>query len=406
MCFCCFDAGDFRKSSGLTRRDALNGLSALSLSLPLASMLGGAANAEEQIALPPSELVGGLEAIVAKAKSPELVAYRSFEITASDLPWLNLGLNVAKGQQLTFLLGGRMWLSREHDLWFEPGVVFHARSRGAKPIYNPMTNTGTMIAAHDGAIEIARSAGEWADDGGTLWTPVADYKKADVRLFGIALLWRGDAAQGLKSLAAHGDVAGLLQTEIARLESGRALPEGWSNFYMFGGGPGIFDRGGDGEIICRSQKTVGILQRPAPAPLAPGARLNWRWMIQDLPSTLPEDQAATHDYLSVGVEFDDGQDLTYLWSEGLPQGKVFRCPLPRWTPIETHMVIRSGRADLGKWLAEERDLHADYAAHIGGPAKAIVRVWLLAVTVFQRHVGACRFADIQLSSPDGAVHKL
>ncbi|WP_202899209.1 transposase [Methylocapsa aurea] len=49
---------------------------------------------------------------------------------------------------------------------------------------------------------------------------------------------------------------------------------------------------------------------------------------------------------------------------------------------------------------------ADYAAHIGGPAKAITHIWLLAITPFQRRRGACRYSDIRVETADGATHKL
>ena len=93
-------------------------------------------------------------------------------------------------------------------------------------------------------------------------------------------------------------------------------------------------------------------------------------------------------------------------ANGLPVGKAFRCPLARWTPIESHMPIRSGFKELGTWLSEERDLYADYKENIGGPAKSIVRIWLLGVTIFQRRVGACRYSDIQISQPGAPVLKL
>lgn len=131
----------------------------------------------------------------------------------------------------------------------------------------------------------------------------------------------------------------------------------------------------------------------------PETRINWRWMVEELPSTGPEDQLVAHDYLSLGVEFDDGQDLTYYWSRSLPTGTVYRCPIPRWTSIETHMVVRSGLDQLGQWVDESRDVYADYKEHINGEAENIVRVWLLAVTIFQRRGGACRYAAINLEGP-------
>ena len=390
-----------------SRRDMLQRVAALGISLPMATAaFSRTADAAEQAAPSTTELTGGIKAIIANANSAELIAYRTLEINGSDLPWTDLGLIAEQGQQVTFLLSGRMWLSREYDLWFEPGLVFHARTRGTKPIYNPMNNSGTMIAAHGGIIEVARSAGEWADESGSLWTPEEAYRKADVKIVGVALLWRDDAARGLKTLLAQGDVGGLLQAELSRLDSDRQLPDGWSNLFLFGGGPVVFSKGEAGEILCRTQKNVSIIERPIQLPLTPGTRLSWRWLIEELPSILPEDQAAAHDYLSIGVKFEDGQDLTYIWSQTLPQGKVFRCPLPRWTGIETHMIVRSGKTDLGTWLSEERDIAADYSAHIQGPAKAISHVWLLGVSPFQRRTGSCRYADIHITTPEGKNYKI
>jgi len=390
-----------------SRRDMLQRVAALGISLPMATAaFSRTADAAEQAAPSTTELTGGIKAIIANANSAELIAYRTFEINGSDLPWTDLGLIAEQGQQVTFLLSGRMWLSREYDLWFEPGLVFHARTRGTKPIYNPMNNSGTMIAAHGGIIEVARSAGEWTDESGSLWTPEEACRKADVKIVGVALLWRDDAARGLKTLLAQGDVGGLLQAELSRLDSDRQLPDGWSNLFLFGGGPVVFSKGEAGEILCRTQKNVSIIERPIQLPLTPGTRLSWRWLIEELPSILPEDQAAAHDYLSIGVKFEDGQDLTYIWSQTLPQGKVFRCPLPRWTGIETHMIVRSGKTDLGTWLSEERDIAADYSAHIQGPAKAISHVWLLGVSPFQRRTGSCRYADIHITTPEGKNYKI
>jgi hypothetical protein len=389
----------------MNRRNLLQALSMAGTVLPFTAAAARAAPTaarENQ----PSNWQDELEAVIAKAKSAELVAFKKFKISGRDLPWLDLGISATPGQQVTFLLDGRMWLSRDYDLWFEPGVVFHARTRGASQIFNPMSNTGTMTASMAGPIEIARSAGEWADETGRLWTPETDYQKADVEISGIALVWRNDAARGLRTLFAHGNPSNMLQVEISRLESGRKLPDGWTNLFMFGGGPVIFTADATGEIHCRTQKNVGILQHSVSVPLRPGTNLNWRWLVEALPSALPEDQPATHDYLSIAVEFDDGQDLTYMWSQGLDAGKAFRCPLARWSEIETHLVVRSGPRELGKWLNESRDIHADYKAHIGGKATAVVRVWLLGVSVFQRREGVCRFADINLTGPEGAVHKL
>jgi DUF3047 family protein len=407
MCFSCFGLSPAADHvAAISRRDVMWRATALGLMLPFAGPALRTAQAAERSGLAPADLVSGIGDIIAKASSPELVAYKAFEINGADLPWADLGFDAARGQQVTFLLTGRMWLSREHDLWFGPGLVFHARTRGLRPIYNPMRDTGTMTASHDGRIEVARSAAEWANEDGALATPEDICKKADVKITGIALLWRGDARVGVKSLLAHGDVEGLLNSELARLERGRKLPAGWSNLLGFGGGQEIFSQGADGEIICETTGCVSIIERPLSIPLISRPRLAWRWKIDELPSVAPEDQAATHDYLSIGVKFEDGQDLTYIWSEYLPEGKVFRCPLPAWNAIETHMIVRSGKTELGTWKGQERDIAADYSTHIGGSAKAISKIWLLAVAPFQRRRGACRYADIAVTTGDNTVHKV
>ncbi|MCC7250557.1 DUF3047 domain-containing protein [Hyphomicrobium sp.] len=394
-------------STAVDRRDLLKRLTALGLTLPFATaVLDARTIAGAASFLDRAEFIDRLDALIARAKSPELLDVRVFEITSSDLPWKDIDLTLAKGQQATFLLGGRLWLSREQDLWAEPGVAFHARTRGTRPIYNPMSNTGTMTAAHDGPIEVARSFAEFQNEDGEIWTPTDAYLKTEVRIYGLALVWRKSALDGLRSLLAHGDVGGVIGAEIDRLETSRKLPEGWNNLYMLGGGPVIFNDLGGGEIACEPLKNAGILQRPVSIELKPGTKLNWRWIVEELPSRLPEDQLTSHDYLSIGAEYDDGQDLTYFWSSGLPVGKAFRCPIPRWTPIESHMAVRSGFSELGTWVGDERDLYADYHDHIGGPAKSVVRIWLLGVSVFQRRRGSCRFGDIQISQPGAETLKI
>ncbi|MGJ0532060.1 MAG: DUF3047 domain-containing protein [Methylocystis sp.] len=400
---------------GVSRRDILRRAMALGVAAPFAAEASKAVFAAEQGVPAPANFRKGVEDLIAGAHPPELADYRVFEINGSDLPWTDLGLEAVKGQQITFLVTGRWWLSRQHDLWFRPGLAFHARTRRRRPIFSPGTDTSTMTASHDGPVEVARLATLYADADGRLTIPEEVYRKDDVKMTGLALLWRGDAAAGLASLLASlaaslaaksGDVGALVATELARLRRNRRLPEGWSNLFLLGGGEESFVWDTNGEIVCESAGAASIIERPLALSLASRPKLGWRWKIDELPSAAAEDQAPVHDYLSIGVKFDDGQDLTYIWSAALPEGKVFRCPLAGWNAIETHMIVGSGTKDLGTWRELERDVASDYAAHIAGSAKAISHVWLLAITPFQRRRGACRFADIRAETADGAMRKL
>src|SRR5262249_2389668 len=152
-------------------------------------------------------------------------------------------------------------------------------------------------------------------------------------------------------------------------------------------------------IHVHTHRDVGILQCPIEATLDDTTSLDWRWLVKSLPSSLPEHIQPTHDYLSIAVEFDNGQDLTYFWSAELPVHTVFKCPLAWWSERETHWVLRSGSEGLGQWQSETRKLKSDYEQAIGGalPQK-VVRVWLIANSVFQRKHGEATFADIGLSA--------
>jgi Protein of unknown function (DUF3047) len=186
-------------------------------------------------------------------------------------------------------------------------------------------------------------------------------------------------------------------------------PEGWAYHpaLAFLGPAEIYHRrlttpGDAGPIVQMHADTVrnaGILTRNVAVPLTASTRLSWRWKIDRLPSKVSENNAERHDYFSIAVKFENGKDLTYMWSAAMPEGTHFVCPLPGWNKIEWHAVVRSGETDLGKWLAEERDILADYDRVIGGKAPGrIVQVWLISNSIIQQSEGHARFGDIMLTN--------
>lgn len=363
----------------------------------MAALRIGEADAAHEF-LAEGELLETINSIAKTANSPHLASITPIAITGNDLPWKDIESKVVNGQQVTFLLSGRWWIVRELDVWVEPGLAFFARVDGKNPIFNPMKNTGTMVAPHAGQLSVARAIGEWADqDAESVATPAEVYQNAEGRIEGVALAWHGDALAGLRDLLAVGDVGGLIDTEIDRLTTEQPSPQGWQPLYLTGN-PGIFSTCSDKQICCHTHKNACLLKSAVDLPLVAGAKIDWRWVVEELPSAKSEDALLNHDYLSIAVEFDDGQDLTYMWSADLPVEHVFRCPIPGWQPIETHMVVRSGHEQLGTWLDESRDVFADYTAHIGGDATRIVGVWLIALSFFQRGTGKARYADIVVSA--------
>jgi hypothetical protein len=165
---------------------------------------------------------------------------------------------------------------------------------------------------------------------------------------------------------------------------------------------GIFDsgRGARGEPIirCRVSDDATILQRPVRLKFDDSVKLRWAWKIDALPASEREDTVPTHDYLSVAVEFDNGLDLTYMWSAAMAPETSFRCPIPRWSKRETHMVVRSGPERLGEWVSEERRVWDDYCPAIGTPPANIVAVWLIAVGVFTHTTSYCEYSALELTS--------
>jgi len=82
------------------------------------------------------------------------------------------------------------------------------------------------------------------------------------------------------------------------------------------------DTPGGRAISCYSQGNGGLLLADAPLALLPGTTLRWAQKMERIPSSRREDAFATHDYLSIAVEFDNGRDLTYYWSSELPVGTL------------------------------------------------------------------------------------
>lgn len=349
------------------------------------------------------ELESRFADLIKRAGENDIAKWAAFSLTPTSMPWDGSLMPVEEGEQITFILTGRWYMSRPADLWFEPGFAFHAKiADGA--LYNPSLNAGTVKADKSGPLMIARSTSQFKNAQGELAVPKDIYQDADGQIDGIAIRWKADAQTGLKNiLDSAGDINGLLAMAHQRLATPKPTPEGWYNHFNFGGGE-TFTRGGNNEVCCDTHKNVAILQHDVDHMLEPGLMLNWQWNVEELPSKVAENTIPTHDYLSIAVEFDDGQDLTYLWSAEMPVGEVFRCPLPGWDKIETHCVQRSGLQDMGKWLNEERDVSADYKEYIGGPATRVVRVWLLGVSAFQRKSGYCRFADIKMSNGTDIEH--
>ncbi len=335
-----------------------------------------------------------------------------FRLPATQPPWHDTGIDLAPGDVVTLIARGRVYLSRALDIWVGPSFQLWCRVGERGPVFRGTRDTQTFTAGTGGRLWLASYfPGEWADPSGELATSPDDYSGVSGALDVLVLQWSPtvDVPAFFRGWAMRPDAPGPVRDEARRLVEPVPTPEHWE--YLWFLGPGEIYRPGsapDGRpsIACHTHGDVGILRREAQFPLQPRARLEWSWRVDELPMDLAEDTLPSHDYVSIAVEFDDGQDLTYYWSAELPVGTVYRCPIPTWQSRETHVVVRSGRQGLGEWMKETRDVHADYAMFIGGPARAVVRVWLIANSLFQRGHGRCEYASIRLINENEAVDVL
>ena len=335
--------------------------------------------------------------------SHEVLARHAFvRMPATQPPWTDAGIDVATGDRISVFSDGRVNLSKLLDIWVAPPFQLWLRVGEQGPIFRGTRRTHTFTAEQSGRLYLASYfPGEWSDTSGQLGTDVRDYAKVSGELSVLVMRWnpKADIASFFRRLASGTSTPELALEERDRQANPVDSPEGWNYLWYLGPGeifrPATTDEGRR-SICCHTHEDVGILRKEASLPLRPGTRLDWSWKVDQLPSRVAEHTLPSHDYLSIAVEFDDGQDITYYRSAELPEGTVYRCPLPTWKDKETHVVVRSGQDGLGQWLKESRDLYKDYQRYIGGTAGNIVRVWLIAVSLFQRGDGRCEYADISL----------
>ena len=331
--------------------------------------------------------------------------YWFVRIPAGRRPWTDTGIDVTKGDRLSLFCAGRAWIAKHPQAWAEAYFALWFRIGEHAEMFRTPKGSITLTAEHSGRLYAGNVfPGEWSDAYGRMAKPSIVEDSAAGSFAALIIRWRTEPASGLREIAnGTSGAAGVAAAELQRLRSPSAVPEGWG--YLFSlGDAGVFrqiDSSQGAAIRCECDDDAMILQKPLDIAFTPDTRLRWSWRVESLPSARAEDTLVTHDYLSLAVEFDNGQDLTYMWSAELPPETTFRCPVASWRGRETHLVIRSGRESLGHWLEEERDLWRDYHNAIGAPPARIVGIWLIAASVFQHGQGHCEYRNIQIATPSG-----
>lgn len=333
-------------------------------------------------------------------------------LSADVGPWMDTGMALKPGDKVTMILDGKMWLSRTYNLSFESKFAVWARVGARGPIFRG-TTTNTFVVKEAGTLQLKTYPGQrWLDTSGRYEGDPAPVNPDSGGGASVAVvLWSPDAdvTQQLQSIADKDATGQWAAAELERQKAPeRKPPSDW--YYLWELGPSqifqeVANPGGEGAppraIDLHMNNDVAILKTDVSIPLTPNTTLQWKWKVDKIPASMSENSIGTHDYMSIAVEFDNGQDITFIWSHDLPVGESFRCPLPGWDFRETHIVARSGTADLGKWLTEQHNIHDHYKKAVGGPMpRRITKVWLIAVSIFQQVEGRGQFGEIVLK--DGA----
>lgn len=339
-------------------------------------------------------------------------SYQFFEMSAEHPPWLKTTSRLAKGQEVSTFAIGRVYLSRALNLWVGPAFQLWYRMGSNGSIFRGARDTNTFKCHEENDLYLGGlNPGSWSDEKGGLAVKDEVYRKGLGSVSVLMIVWKQAARPGLEELKAKGDVGGLLAAELRRMNDQIPVPEGWSYLWELGRGEmyqltesKAEDKNNCSDsMICHTSEDVGILRKETSCRLTPSTRLKWQWKVEQLPSDYAEDTVPTHDYLSLAVEFENGRDLSYYWSSTLPKEMSYHCPLPNWNHRETHLVIRSGSEDLGTWLQEDRNSYEDYRQTMGDPPERIVRVWFIAVSIFQHGEGKCEYKQIELVDGQSVV---
>jgi hypothetical protein len=112
--------------------------------------------------------------------------------------------------------------------------------------------------------------------------------------------------------------------------------------------------------------------------------LTWHWKVAQLPGGGDFRRASTDDQAAqVLVAFSDKHILTYIWDSSAPIGTMQNAsniPLVHIFAV----VCRSGASEMNKWVAESRNIAADYERAYGRPAP---RVRGLRLQINSQHTG-------------------
>jgi len=183
--------------------------------------------------------------------------------------------------------------------------------------------------------------------------------------------------------------------DFSALVGTTAAPAGWE--LKEKSGKADFSVVKDGDVAAvrfRSANTSFSLQKEAKVDLKQFPVLTWKWKVTKLPvagdfrKSKTDDQAA-----QLFLAFTKTKAIVYIWDTTAPQGLMEdTSPVPFMT-VKV-VVLRSGPAEMGKWLTESRNVFEDYKKLYGSEPPPVNGLRLQINSQHTETSGESYFADV------------
>lgn len=311
--------------------------------------------------------------------------------------WRNTGIILSAGQSVSILGEGSVDLGVPVPVG--PSLFLWARIGEDGDVFNVASEAYTFVADNDGELFVAvRPAGfYWTDRRGTFPADFGGVPQYPVAARAEVFVWNVSSESALTAMAVTGEARWL--SALGFYRNAPQLPDGFEYLWNLGQST-VFEPYDDlmhSGVRGTPSNEAGIIRKVLDIPLDAQTQLSFDWLYEQLPAKGPETEAQYHDYLSIALEFDNGQDLTWFWSGHLEAGTEFTCPLPWWDQRETHIAVQSGEQGLGAWHSHTRPVLKDYLSAVGGELPSrIVGVWFINSGVFGEKPGEAIFANVKI----------
>jgi hypothetical protein len=175
----------------------------------------------------------------------------------------------------------------------------------------------------------------------------------------------------------------------------KGVPQGWQLKERSGKADFSVVKDGDlNAVRFRSADTSFSLEREVKVDLKQFPVLTWKWKVTKLPvggdfrRSKTDDQAA-----QLFLAFSRTKAIVYIWDTTAPQGTMGNAAAPFVMSIKA-VVVRSGAADVGKWVTEVRNVYDDYKNLFGEEPPGVAGVRLQINSQHTETSAESYFADV------------